>query len=55
MYAVSKLFINCDIYSLITLLTSGILVAEILSMNFSQKIFGFLKRNKDKNEETDGK
>ena len=49
----SLLFINCDIYSLITLLTSGILVAEILSMNFSQKIFGFLKRNKDKNEETD--
>ena len=47
----SILFMNCDIYSLITLLISGVIVAELLSLNFSQKIFGFLKRKKDKKDE----
>ena len=42
---------NCDIYSLITLLISSIIVAELLSLNFSQKIFSFLRRNKDKKDE----
>ena len=42
---------NCDIYSLITLLISGVIVAELLSLNFSQKIFGFLKREKEKKDE----
>jgi len=48
----SLFFINCDIYSLITLLISGTLIAELLSLNFSQKIFNFFKRNKNKTEET---
>ena len=47
----SILFMNCDIYSLITLLISGVIVAELLSLNFSQKIFSFLRRNKDKKDE----
>lgn len=47
----SLFFINCDIYSMLTLLTSGILIAELLSLNFSQKLFAFFKRNKDKNKE----
>jgi hypothetical protein len=47
----SILFMNCDIYSLIALLISSIIVAELLSLNFSQKIFSFLKRNKDKKDE----
>lgn len=47
----SILFMNCDIYSLITLLISGMIVAELLSLNFSQKIFSFFKRNKDKKDE----
>ncbi len=48
----SLFFINCDIYSLITLLISGTLIAELLSLNFSQKIFNFFKRNKSKTDET---
>ncbi len=48
----SLLFMNCDIYSLITLLISGVIVAELLSLNFAQKIFSFFKRNKDKKDET---
>jgi hypothetical protein len=36
---------------MLTLLTSGILIAELLSLNFSQKLFAFFKRNKDKNKE----
>ena len=45
------LFMNCDIYSLITLLIAGTLVAELLSLNFSQKIFKFFKKDKNKKEE----
>lgn len=48
----SLLFMNCDIYSLITLLISGVIVAELLSLNFSQKIFSFFKRNKNKKDDT---
>jgi predicted DNA binding protein len=47
----SILFMNCDIYSLITLLIAGTLVAELLSLNFSQKIFKFFKKDKNKKEE----
>ncbi|MBR6552092.1 MAG: hypothetical protein IKT89_04535 [Clostridia bacterium] len=47
----SLLFMNCDIYSLITLLISGALVAELISLNFSQKLFGFFKKKKDKKDE----
>ncbi|MBE6748076.1 MAG: hypothetical protein E7557_02475 [Ruminococcaceae bacterium] len=51
MFRDASFYMNCDLFSVIALFSSGFLIANLLSFHFSHRIINFFKRKKSKKHE----